>query len=125
MSDNKDLETLYPEGKPITIKGEEFKIKPFVLRNRIKVVAMIADVFVEMAKNNPGLGAAGTNATLIAFINTAGEKVVDLYALVLGKDKEWLMDNVSLKEEILILSAILEVNDFPFLVSQAKAMMNK
>ncbi len=125
IQDEKDLQNLYPDGITIKIAGEEFVIKPFVLRNRIKVIQIIAEVFAQMAVNNPSIGSAGNNAVLVIFINTAGEKLIDLYKLLTGKEADWLLDNVKLKDEINIISAVMEVNDFPFLLSQAKNMMKK
>ncbi len=58
-------------------------------------------------------------------INAAGEKLVDIYEIVLSKEKSWLESKVTLKGEFKIIKAVLEVNDISFLVEQAKSLTAK
>ena len=120
MSTN-DLETFFPEGKNIKIAGQDFNIQPFVLKNRTKVLRILSEVFAEMAKNN--MQEMSQASAVTSFVNIAGDKLVEIYQIVLGKDAEWLGDNVQLKDEIAIIQAVLEVNDIPFLISQIKGIM--
>jgi hypothetical protein len=111
--------TFYPEGKKLTISGEEFTIKPFVLRMRTQVLRTLADVYLELSKRMP----KDNSEIASVIITVAGEKLIDIYELVLGKDKEWLQDRITLKDEIEIIQAIAEVNDIPFLFSQVKGLI--
>ena len=120
----KDLEVFFPEGIEVIIAGEKFYIKPFVLRNRIKVVKLISDVFAQLQGRN---NIKGQNETVVigALIEIAGDKLIDVYEMVLGKDREWLEENVRLKDEVNIIKAIVEVNEFPFLLSQINGLFQK
>lgn len=123
MSTNdQELKTLYPEGKTITVKGEAFTIKPFVLRNRIKVLTVVAAVFTEVYGGATPEQVRNPNGMMLQFISAAGERLIDIYEIVLGKDKEWLGD-IQLSDEIEIIKAVIEVNDFPFLISQVQSLM--
>lgn len=120
------MSTFFPEGKKITIAGEDFTIKPFVLANRTKVLKIIAEILVEYGKVNPdqNLSKIEVGANLLqAIIEIAGDRIIGIYEAVLGKPREWLLDNVSLSDELNILQAIQEVNDLPFLFSQVKSLV--
>lgn len=122
MSTDKELEILYPEGKSISIGGESFSIKPFVLKNRTKVVRIFAEVFSELGAHKE-IATAGNIEVITRFIDTAGTRLIDIYELITGKDKEWLGDNLTLKQEVELINAVMEINDFPFLVGQVQKMM--
>lgn len=120
----------FPEGVKIKVGGEEFTIKPFVLRTRTEVLRVIAEICLDISKEMPALG-KNINPRdidikkLPMFIQLAGDKLVDIYAIVLGKEKEWLLDHIQMTEEIKILQAIAKVNDLPFLWSQIKMLLNQ
>jgi len=118
---------MFPDGKKITLMGEEFTIKPFVLRTRAKVLQIIAEICVSISKANPGMSAKikpedlpGLSQTLIM---SAGEKLADIYEIVLGKAKDEFIDKLTITEEIVLIRAIMEVNDLPFLFSQVKELI--
>jgi hypothetical protein len=124
-----DFNTFYPEGKKVVIGSEDIYVKPFVLANRTKVLRIIADALLEYSKKNPEvnvkeLSEANAVGMLVqSIIEVAGEKLVEIYVLATGKDRDWLLDNVTLKNEVEILTAIQEVNDIPFLFSQVKSLI--
>lgn len=122
MSTEQELETIYPEGKPIIIGGELFHIKPFVLKNRTKVVRIFAEVFSELGANKD-IAAAGNIEVITRFIDTAGSRLIDIYEIITGKDTAWLNENLTIKQEIELINAVMEINDFPFLVGQVQRMM--
>ncbi len=124
MSD--PLQIMYPEGKKITVGNEEFAIKPFVLVNRTKVLKIISEAILQYGKVNPDMNLKNMEVGLNLFqsiIDIAGERLVDIYEIALGKPKEWLLENVSIKDEFEILTAISEVNDLPFLFAQVKSLL--
>ena len=117
------IKTFLPDGVKIEIAKEKFIIKPFVLRTRTEVLKVIAEIILDIQKEAPGMGKNIDLKKLPAFIQLAGDRLVDLYVIVLGKDKEWLLDNVQMTDEIKILQAIAKVNDLPFLWSQIKPLL--
>jgi hypothetical protein len=86
---------------------------------RTQVLRTLADVYLELSKRMP----KDNSEIASVIITVAGEKLIDIYELVLGKDKEWLQDRITLKDEIEIIQAIAEVNDIPFLFSQVKGLI--
>lgn len=121
-----NFNTMYPEGKKITIAGIEFAIKPFVLRVRTQVLRILAEVIMEYTRANPGANLQDFSQQgdmVVKMITVAGDRLVDIYEIVLGKDKEWLRNNVTLGDEINVLQAIVEVNDLPFLFEQVKSLL--
>jgi len=123
------MSTFFPEGKKITVGGEEFAVKPFVLTNRIKVLRILAETLLEYNKVNPTVKVQDlVNPEIKAkvifdIIAVAGDRLIDVYEIVLGKDREWLLSHdVTLRNEFEIIQAISEVNDLPFLFSQVKGL---
>lgn len=123
-------ETFFPEGKEIEIAGEKFIIKPFVLRVRTQVLKILVDIIMTVRKANPGIDPkkllediSMTSNMLSVLVESAGEKLVDIYQITTGKDKDWLMDHMQLKDEFILLKTISEVNDLPFLFGQVKSAL--
>ncbi len=116
-----DAKTFFPDGKKITIQGEEVTIKPFVLKTRMVVLKLITEILREAVEKNPDLANADTKTAGIALINTAGERIIELYEIVLKKEKVWL-ENLTMPDELRILKAISEVNDFPFLLREIQSL---
>jgi hypothetical protein len=124
------MSTFYPDGKKIKVANEEFTIKPFVLRTRTEVLKIFADIFLALSKLNPGLtkeqilkDPEARNSMILGLIGVAGDKLVDIYEKTLAKDRDWLLDNVQIKDEVAIIVAIWEVNDVPFLVEQVSSLV--
>lgn len=120
MSDS--IEKLYPEGKAVKIADKEFKIKPFVLRDRTKVVRMIADVIKEVVSNSPNAKTDNLSALSGEIIRVAGDKIIDVYNMVIPDQAEWLLDNMKMVDEVNVIETILEVNSFSFLVEKLKGL---
>jgi hypothetical protein len=120
---------MYPEGKKIVVGGEEFVVKPFVLKNRTKVLRIVVEVLKEYLLASPGVTAETlkdvkvSSELMFKMVSLAGDRLIEVYEIVLGKDQEWLNDNVQLTDEFEILRAVSEVNDLPFLFQQAKSLM--
>ena len=121
----KDEEVFYPDGLDITVAGEKFNIKPFVLKNRLVVLKIIGEAIKDYSLQQKELKELDQGAMIGLIINVAGDRLVSIYEVVLGKEKLWLNDNVTLKDEFKIIKAVLEVNDIAFLVQQAKSLTKK
>lgn len=116
-----------PKTKKITVAGEEFEIKPFVIRTRTKFLKIVFDIFKELADKRTELKLDDIqmkNAMQMVpvLIQAAGERLIDVYELVISEPREWMIDNIQIKDEVAIIEAILEVNDISFLVSQVKSI---
>lgn len=114
------MSTFFPEGKKVTVAGEEFTIMPFVLRTRTKILRILTEVCLELSKKNIQESAPLTPAELIT---TAGDRLIEIYEIVLDKPKEWLEEKITLADEVEIITAIIEVNNIPFLLSQVKNLV--
>jgi len=115
-----------PKTKKITVAGKEFEIKPFVIRTRTKFLKIMFEVFKALSEKRTELKLDNIQAQNAAqlvpvLIEAAGERLVDIYMLVIEEPKEWMEDNIKLADEVAIIEAILEVNDISFLVSQVKS----
>lgn len=119
---DQELEILYPEGKEIVLGNEKFFIKPFVLNDRTKVIRIFTTVFGELGQD-PTIAKTGNMDVVVKFIETAGDRIIEIYEIITGKDKEWLGKNLRIKQEVELINLVLEINDLPFLISQVKRAM--
>lgn len=117
-----ELETLYPQGREIVVGGETFLIKPFVLKNRTQVVRIFTEVFGELGQNND-ISQSKKSDVVVKFIETAGDRIIEIYEIVTGREKSWLEENMTMKQEMELINAVMEINDIPFLISQVKRAM--
>lgn len=113
--------------KKVIVAGKEFEIKPFVLRTRTKFLKILFEIFGELAKKRKELNLddvqlQNTAQLVPALIESAGDRLIDIYALVLNEEKAWMEENIQIKDEIAIIEAIMEVNDISFLVSQVRSV---
>jgi hypothetical protein len=120
-----DKEIFMPQGKKVTVGGEEFTVMPFVLKNRTKAVRVIVDVVSELSKNYEAGRTENIAELATLIVNAAGERIVELYELVIPKPREWLESNVRLVDEVSIIEAVLEVNDVHFLAQRVRAMIKE
>lgn len=125
MQMSNDSKIFYPEGKPIEVGKEKFTIKPFVLKTRMKVLKVVSSVISELANSKQDTKNITQPKLIMILINSAGDKLIEIYEIVLNKERKWLEDNITLKDEVIILTAISEVNDLPFLVEQVKSLAAK
>ena len=114
-----------PKTKKITVVGKEFEIKPFVIRTRTKFLKIVFEIFKDLSEKRTELkldNIQAQNATQLVPIlaEVAGERLVDIYLLVIDEPREWMENNIQIKDEVAIIEAILEVNDISFLAAQVK-----
>lgn len=120
-----DEEIFYPDGIDILIGGEKFNIKPFVLKNRLIVLKIVGAAIKDYNFKQEEVEKMSQGDLINLMIEVAGTRLVDLYVVVLEKEKAWLEDNITLKDEFKIIKAISEVNDISFLVQQAKVLTKR
>lgn len=119
---DKDLEVFAPQGVDVTVGGEKFNVQPFMLGNRLKVISILAKIFMECAKL-PGFRDLDNAGAIASIMQVAGDRLADIYVVVLKKEKEWLETHMTLKDEVMVIDAIMQVNDLPFLVRQIQGMI--
>jgi len=120
-----DEEIFYPEGIDIKIAGEDFNIRPFVLKNRLVVLRIVGEVIKDYNAQQKDIKELNQGDMISLLITAAGGRLIDVYVVVLGKEKAWLEENVTLKDEFRILKAVSEVNDISFLLQQANALTKR
>ena len=99
----------------IIIKGETFLVKPFLFKNRSEFIKTVLGMFSKIKD----LG--GEAEIISAFVDASSDKMGKIYSMVLDKSTEWIQD-ITLKNEVELIAAILEVNDLPFLLSRMKEL---
>lgn len=117
----KDLEIFFPQGKEITIKGEKFVITELVFRTRTKVLRIVAEIIQSLAKESPNFEVDMSQGVTV-LLNSAGDKLSEIYEIILDRPKEWVED-IPLRDEIALIEAIIEVNDIHFLASRIKELV--
>lgn len=122
-----DTEIFYPKGKDVVIGEKTFNIQPFVIKNRIKFVRIVADVMVRVAKNANIESINANNATSLIPIlfEVAADKLPEIYEIVLNKDRDWIDNSVTLENEFEIIKAIIEVNNIPLILGQIQELTKK
>lgn len=122
-----DEQVFFPEGKKILIGSEEFIIMPFVLKNRLKAVRIIVDILKEVLVNGDVKAADIDSLADLSgvILGSAGERLIEIYELVIDRSREWLENNVRLIDEVSIIEAVLEVNDISFLAQRVRALITK
>lgn len=122
MSEEKKL---FPEPKIFEIGGEKLSVKPYVLRDRKKVMAILSEMFAELSGKSAQVKVNDLLAGSSILALLAGDKLTEIYVITLGKEKEWLETNLTMRNEVEIIEAILEVNEISFLLNRATAMTPK
>lgn len=116
---SEDLNTFYPEGIAVKISDREFRVKPFVLKNRTKFVRVVADLMKEFVDGEFDFKNAPKGQAFMQIIEIAGDRLIDIYELVLeGVDRDWMNNHITIPDEVEVLSAIYEVNNIPLLLGQ-------
>lgn len=119
-----DLKTFFPDPVIVKIADKEkkevidFEVKEFVFGNRIKFVKIISNIFVDVYVKRPEVQSMGNIEAITALIEVAGDRMADIYAMVLDRDVDWVRNNLTLKKEVELLTAIFEVNEIPLLIGQ-------
>ena len=125
-------QAFFPQSKTITIfdtehnKSITFEVKEFTFQNRLEFIKVIAKIFSNLAKNRPEVKFANNDSEVIAFLlETAGKDILEIYVLASGLTKEFLEKNLTLRKEVEILTAILEVNDLPLVLGQIQRQLKQ
>jgi len=112
------------EGKKVKVLcGEELHVVPLVIKTRAKIISLLSEIISKLVIDSAGK----TNvSSLSEILNIAGDKLIEIYEVSIeGKEREWLENNITLKDEVVLLEAIFEVNEINFLSEKVKAIFLK
>jgi len=120
------MEIFYPEAREITVGGKKLFIKPFVLKNRTKVLRILSELYRKFLEANPVAQNGAVNITSATdILEIAGDKLIEIYEIVLEQPRQWLDENITMNDEMAIIQAVIEINNFPLLVRQALKLLPK
>lgn len=105
MSEQTELEILFPQEYTVTIKekNESVAIKPFKFRKIFKVIEIITKIAERMTS-------AGKNEeALFELLTQSEDKVVEILSLALDKPANWF-DDLEGETGVEILTAVWKVN---------------
>ncbi len=109
MSDS-EIDVLFPDGKTLTIGGDEITIKPLTFGQIPKASKMIAPIIKAMSSAELGgqslLDLAGNWVEIMA---VGGEDLMSLIGWAIGKDRAWF-DALGMDYGILLVKTVIEVN---------------
>lgn len=121
-----DLTILYPEPKKITISGRDFILKPMVIKQSVALLKLIGSAMVDFVKRFPDVDVAALkdnpNSAITPFIEVAGDRMKDIFAIILGVEASWAEENIDIKSGVKVLKEFLEMNDIPFLLAEVKGL---
>lgn len=123
---------IFPESTTVTIgrreEAKKFEIYPLVRKRYRKMFKMLGDIISELAEQEEQGGQAVDLNNLISSIpillQTAGDKLGEVYAFVLDVEAEWVDNQMLPNQEFALITAIFEQNDFSDIVKNFKKMMS-
>jgi hypothetical protein len=105
-----EMEILFPEGKTLTIGGEEITIKPLTFGQVPKASKMVAPIIKAMAKSELAgdsvMDMAGNWADILAI---GGDDLLNLIGWAIGKDRAWF-DTIQMDDGVELVKSVIEVN---------------
>lgn len=104
---------------------KKFFVQEFVLRDRIILLKTISDLLSDLRREIPDLLNAPYDLIGMKIVEISADRLLPIYSKLSGQNEEWLRNNLTVRNEIQIISAILEVNDIPFLLGQINQWMGK
>ena len=128
-----DLEVLEGPCRKYTIAGKELFQKPLVLRDFGRLFEHIIEMLSIVAAVNPDAFKSGfeidtDNISPQFLMGIASgskdmmEKVYDIVSMVLNEDRDFLLDNLHLKEFTQILADAIELNDLKDIIANFQRM---
>lgn len=129
MSKNKaekQEKALFPEPEEIEIgrgeKAKTFKIEPLVRKKYKKTFKIIGEIVSDLAGEKNEIDLDDLENAIPMLVNKAGDKLGDIYALILGEKIDWIDNNMLPNQEFALITAIFEQNDFGDIVKNFKRM---
>lgn len=105
-----EMDILFPEGKILTIGGEEITIKPLTFGQIPKASKMVAPIIKAMAKcelaGDSIIDVAGNWVDILAI---GGDDLLNLIGWAIGKDRAWF-DTLQMDDGVDLVKSVIEVN---------------
>lgn len=122
MNDTKiektDLEKVVPLEKEIKLSGEKYIVGAYSIREIIKFSRVFLDVAVVVQKKYPSLEFKAEDfSKFLPLMLDEVPKLIDLFAIAIGKEGEWLGNQKDLAGFSALFLAVCEVNDFGVIIS--------
>ena len=132
MSKTKE-EALFPEPTEVVVgygkNQKTFEVGPLARKKYKKMFKMVGETIQEFLNSEAkGAGAIdfdNLEKSIPLILVTLGDKIGEVYSLVLGVDVEWIDDNTLPQQEVELITAIFEQNDFESIVKNFKKMIAK
>ena len=121
--DKKDV--FDPQGKEVVIGDTLFRVKPFVIKDRSSIVKLICKIIDQFSGDENAVKGINLGTVINKAMDNCHDDLMDIYCKVLGKDKEWIENNITIGHEVELVTAIMEVNSIPLLISQASKIRAK
>lgn len=128
-----DLEVLEGPCRKYTIAGKKLIQKPLVLRDFgrlfehiVEMLSIVASVHPEAFKAGFEIDTDNLSPSFLLGIASGSkemmEKVYDIVSMVLNEDRDFLLDNLHLKEFSAILADAIELNDLKDIIANFQRM---
>ncbi len=113
-----DVKIIVPEEKEITLVGVKYKVGPYAIIDVIKFSRTLIDVAANIQKNYPSMEFKKEEmARYLPVLLAEVPKLIDLIAIAIDKEGEWLGKQKDLAGFSELFLAICEVNDFGAIIS--------
>ena len=110
---SKTDKVLIPDKKEVYVGKEKFEVEPLVRAKYQKLIY----VFVELIINLDDEVLNNVEENIGQLISVVSEDaLMQLYEVVLDKDREWINNNMLMNQELKLFEAIIELNDIESLV---------
>lgn len=110
MSEPVDITTVIPETIVVTVKGQDVEVRQIKVGQLTKVMRIAYPFYDKLrALKDAAQKNGGTSLDLYQLVFEHGDSVLEIVALLTGKDKAWVED-MDVDELVALFSAIVEVN---------------
>jgi len=105
-----EMDILFPEGKILTIGGEEITIKPLTFGQIPKASKMVAPIIKAMAKSElAGDSVIDMAGNWVDILAIGGDDLINLIGWAIGKDRAWF-DTLQMDDGVELVKSVIEVN---------------
>jgi len=105
-----EMDILFPEGKILTIGGEEITIKPLTFGQIPKASKMVAPIIKAMAKSElAGDSVIDMVGNWVDILAIGGDDLINLIGWAIGKDRAWF-DTLQMDDGVELVKSVIEVN---------------
>ncbi len=116
--EQKDSAIFIPKEDKVTISGEVCAVKPYSIRHVIGFTRELMEVFKNIKEKYPEMDFKEEDvAKYLPLLLDESDRLIDLVALAINKDGEWLGKQNDLKGFSELFMKICKVNDFGAIIA--------